>query len=485
MTAEENPTVPKMHPGLVLSRRYVLLSQIAVGGMGEVWKARDNQTQDLVAVKVLRSELAGQEQFLARLRAEANNARDLSHPNLCRVLDSGEDDSLGWVVMELVNGMPMTDLLSSSRTLSPQLILSILKQTALALQVVHDAKVVHRDIKPANIMIEGDGHVKLTDFGISRASDQTTLTQPGMVMGTAQYLSPEQAMGKPATPAGDLYALGIIAYEALVGRRPFTGSSQVEIAAAQVNEAVPQMPETIPKPLRDLVMQLLEKDPSLRPQSAAELAHSIDKLTAELSDSDEDLRPEKKLIRAELLIAAKSVYSQERFAEYSGQLPPSIQPRKNVSLPPVPKESGDTAPIGVVDEPASSPPEPDGEPSKLDSFMESGLNHNWANPKKMASSSASSFRKVLGNLRKGIVSVIDWLILGLNWNLPAQLRHLRRYPSWQHAVASYLLLFSIFFVLFLIIGSIVGSLTSVGQTVETLSVVIWSEDFSWLIHNVA
>ncbi|PKY72572.1 kinase [Winkia neuii] len=261
--------------GFTLGNRYVLLTQIAVGGMGEVWQARDSKDGSIVAAKVLKEELAGQGQFLSRFNVEARNAQKISHPGVAQTLDYGEDDGLAWLIMELVDGVPMTELLQDGATLEPDLLLSIMYQTANALDAVHSAGIVHRDIKPANILVRADGVAKLTDFGISFSPHQEQLTAVGMVMGTAQYLPPEQATGNPATPVGDLYALGIIAYEALAGKRPFTGSSQVDIAFAHVNQKVPPLPDSVPPELRALVMQLLEKDPAHRPASARDLARDL------------------------------------------------------------------------------------------------------------------------------------------------------------------------------------------------------------------
>lgn len=274
--------------GFTLGERYVLLTQIAVGGMGEVWQALDSQDGKIVAAKVLKEELEGQGQFLARFNVEARNAQKISHPGVAQTLDYGEDDGLAWLIMELVDGVPMTELLQDGATLEPDLLLSIMYQTANALDAVHSAGIVHRDIKPANILVRADGVAKLTDFGISFSPHQEQLTAVGMVMGTAQYLPPEQATGNPATPAGDLYALGIIAYEALAGKRPFTGSSQVDIAFAHVNQKVPPLPESVPAELRALVMQLLEKNPAHRPASARDLARELARVSHILRNGESE-----------------------------------------------------------------------------------------------------------------------------------------------------------------------------------------------------
>lgn len=261
--------------GRVLGGRYTLLTPIAQGGMGEVWKARDRVSGHIVAAKVLRPELTGEELSLSRLRLEARNSMSISHPNIANTQDSGEEDGIGWIIMELVDGHPLTDYLRGGSRIEPEYLMPILVQVAMALGAAARAGVVHRDIKPANIIVRPDGMVKLTDFGISRAKGQVNLTAAGMVMGTAQYLPPEQAMGEVATPIGDLYALGVIAYEAAAGRRPFTGETQVDIAFAHVNDPVPPLPDFVPEPLADVILHLLEKDPAKRPESGSAAVREI------------------------------------------------------------------------------------------------------------------------------------------------------------------------------------------------------------------
>jgi len=268
--------------GLQLQGRYELVEQIALGGMGQVWRATDLRSGRAVAAKILRPELTGDEIFLSRLRAEAKNSKGLRHPNLAVVLDSGEKDGTGWLIMELVQGRALSDIIAEKGTLSPAEILPVLAQVARALQVVHDSGVVHRDVKPSNILINREGLAKLTDFGISTGINQRPLTASGMVMGTAQYLAPEQAMGNMATPAGDLYGLGIIAYEALVGRRPFSGATQVDIAFAHVNEEVPALPDAVPPQVQAIILKLLAKKPSDRPRSAREVARALDRAVVNL-----------------------------------------------------------------------------------------------------------------------------------------------------------------------------------------------------------
>lgn len=262
----------------ILNDRYRLVSVLATGGMGVIWRGWDKRSQSVVAVKVLKEDLVGQETFLARLRAEAQNAARLRHPNLAAVYDWGETEGQGWIVMELVEGRPLSDILAGGHRMDWEQLASILAQIAGGLQACHENNVIHRDVKPANILVSDKGVAKLTDFGISLAPRAEALTAAGMVMGTAQYLPPEQAMGEKATASGDIYALGVIAYEALAGRRPFTGATQVDIALSHVKDPVPPLPAEVPEGVAQLVYRMLEKDPRLRPASVAEVVTQIKEL---------------------------------------------------------------------------------------------------------------------------------------------------------------------------------------------------------------
>lgn len=281
--------VASLKVGMKISGRYLLLSRLAIGGMGEVWQTLDEKTGERLALKILRPELAGKKLFLSRLQIEAYNASRVHHPNLAEVHASGEDSGLGWISMELVDGVSLTEILDQEHILETDFLLSVLYQTADALSAVHGAGIVHRDIKPGNIMVTPTGEVKLTDFGISKAPGQVNLTQAGMVMGTAQYLPPEQAMGQPATPAGDLYALGVIAYEALAGKRPFSGDKPVDIAFAHVNKPVPALPDSVAPSLRELVMELLEKEPQKRLASADSLMQRLEEVQQALNSAGDSL----------------------------------------------------------------------------------------------------------------------------------------------------------------------------------------------------
>lgn len=264
--------------GLTFGGRYELQSRIAIGGMGEVWRATDSIIGRTVALKILKDEYLGDPGFLERFRAEARHAALVNHEGIANVYDYGEEDGSAFLVMELVPGEPLSAILEREHTLTTDRVLDIVAQTAAALHAAHSAGLVHRDIKPGNLLITPDGRVKITDFGIARVADQVPLTATGQVMGTVQYLSPEQASGHPASPSTDIYSLGIVAYECLAGRRPFTGESQVAIAMAQINEAPPELPSTIAAPVRALVFSCIAKNPSDRPESAAHLARAAQAL---------------------------------------------------------------------------------------------------------------------------------------------------------------------------------------------------------------
>lgn len=260
--------------GVSFGGRYELDSRIAIGGMGEVWEATDHVIGRTVAIKILKDEYMGDPGFLERFRAEARHAALVNHEGIASVFDYGEENGSAFLVMELVPGEALSTILEREGTLSTDKTLDIVAQTSAALQAAHAAGLVHRDIKPGNLLITPDGRVKITDFGIARIADQVPLTATGQVMGTVQYLSPEQASGHAASPATDIYSLGIVAYECLAGKRPFTGESQVAIAMAQINDTPPPLPATIAEPVRNFVLCMIAKKPEDRPATASAVARA-------------------------------------------------------------------------------------------------------------------------------------------------------------------------------------------------------------------
>jgi serine/threonine-protein kinase len=251
--------------------RYRLDARIATGGMGEVWRATDTSLGREVAVKVLKNEYADDPTFRSRFETEARHAASLVHPGVASVYDFGEaatDDGSGmprpYLIMELVDGQPLSALLRGGRPLDPEVVRDLVAQTADALGAAHRAGIVHRDVKPANLLVTPDRRIKITDFGIARASDGLGLTGTGQVMGTPQYLSPEQARGNTATPASDVYSLGVVAFECLVGHRPFDSDSPVATALAHLNDPVPDLPRSVPADLAAVVRRAMAKEPEQR-----------------------------------------------------------------------------------------------------------------------------------------------------------------------------------------------------------------------------
>jgi serine/threonine protein kinase len=272
----------------LLAGRYRLTDRIAAGGMGEVWRAEDSLLNRAVAVKLLPTGRAGDEAFLARFRAEARYAASLSHSGIARVYDYGESAEFGgaYLVMELVNGEPLSAILARAERLSADATLDIISQSARALDAAHQAGIVHRDIKPGNLLVAAGGTTKITDFGIATAiaaAQASHLTETGMVMGTAMYVSPEQATGSQVTDASDIYSLGVVAYECLAGRPPFTASEPLAIAFAHKHEPVPALPPDVPAPVAELVYHMLAKTPEERPASMQAVADRADVLRGTLA----------------------------------------------------------------------------------------------------------------------------------------------------------------------------------------------------------
>lgn len=256
----------------VLADRYQLGGRIAVGGVGEVWRGTDTLLGRPVAIKLLRAEYAQHAETLSRFRSEARHAGALSHRNIAQVYDYGDADPPmpPYLVMELVDGPSLAGLLARGPLDATQT-MDVIAQAAEGLAAAHAADLVHRDIKPANLMIGPGGQVKITDFGIAHAADAAPLTRTGMLVGTPAYLAPERVSGERATPASDLYALGIVAYECLTGGLPFTGSP-LEVASAQRSRSLPPLPWHVPPAVSALVAELTAKNPARRPAGAGAVA---------------------------------------------------------------------------------------------------------------------------------------------------------------------------------------------------------------------
>jgi eukaryotic-like serine/threonine-protein kinase len=260
--------------GRRLGGRYRMGALLAAGGMGEVWAARDLLLDRAVAVKVLGGALAGDGRAAERLRREARAAGRLDHPSIARVLDLGEQDGRPYLVMELLEGESLAARLDRAGPMAPAEAVRVVAAAADALEAAHRAGVVHRDVKPGNVFLTSGGQVKVLDFGIASAAGEATLTT-GDLLGTAAYLAPERVLGHRATPAADIYSLGVVLYELLAGRRPFEATSDIALAMAHVNAEAPTLDRVAPSAPASLVAacaQAMAKDPSARPQSAAAFA---------------------------------------------------------------------------------------------------------------------------------------------------------------------------------------------------------------------
>lgn len=273
-------------PDTIIGGRYTIESLIATGGMGQVWMANDSVLDRRVAIKILKAEFSADRNFLTRFREEARTTARLNHPNIVSVYDYGEfqdtdgGDPIAYLVMELVHAESLSHALGRLTTLTVAQTLDMLSQTAQGLSAAHEEGIIHRDVKPGNILITPRGRVKISDFGIAKAVDSVPITRTGTVMGTAQYISPEQAVGKDATSASDIYSLGIVGYEALCGKRPFDGEGSVSAAMAHVTASPNPLPNSIPANVRDLIAIALRKDPAARYKDGAEFARAVSQVQA-------------------------------------------------------------------------------------------------------------------------------------------------------------------------------------------------------------
>ncbi|MFV2103270.1 protein kinase domain-containing protein [Micromonospora sp. LOL_024] len=272
---------------VVLSGRYRLDERVATGGMGDVWRATDLILGRQVAVKVLLPSLVSDPDFIARFRAEARIMAALRHPGIVQVFDCGEDDLPGggradYLVMEFVTGEPLSRLIEADGRLHVGVAMSVVAQAAQALHAAHLGGIVHRDVKPSNLLVQEDGTVVLVDFGVARSTNVTSITSTNAVPGTALYMAPEQAAGRPVSGATDLYALGAVGYCCLTGSPPFTGDNPLQVAVRHLDDPPPELPPDVPEAVRLLIGRALAKDPADRFGSGAAMAEAA---RAAVSDS--------------------------------------------------------------------------------------------------------------------------------------------------------------------------------------------------------
>ena len=265
--------------GSVRGGRYRLVELLGQGGMATIYRARDAQLDRDVAVKLLRPEFGRDPDFLGRFRDEARAAASLNHPNIVAVFDFGEEASEPYIVMELIDGQDLASILRENGPLPPRQSARVCAEVAKALHAAHVRGIVHRDVKPSNILIGRDGRVKVADFGIARALNESQLTLPGMTMGSVHYFSPEQARGESATQASDIYALGIVLYEALTGQRPFSGDGAAAVALARLTTTPPRpsaLRAGVPAELDAIVQRAMALDPAARFASSASMASALE-----------------------------------------------------------------------------------------------------------------------------------------------------------------------------------------------------------------
>ena len=266
----------------MIDGRYVLAHLLGSGGMAEVYLAHDEVLGRNVALKILGGRHAESEEFVERFKREARSAASLSHPNIVQIFDQGRaQDGTYYIAMEYVPGGTLKEHIKENGPLGPRRAAAVAVQIAEALEVAHRRGVIHRDIKPQNVLVSASGDIKVADFGIARAAAATAISHTSAVLGTAKYMSPEQAMGKPATPASDLYSLGVVLYEMLTGEVPYEADTPIGIAMQHVKEP-PRPPKElrpeIPEQVNALVVRLLAKDPADRYTSAAELLTDLDRV---------------------------------------------------------------------------------------------------------------------------------------------------------------------------------------------------------------
>lgn len=310
--------------GQKINDRYEIIKTIGEGGMANVYLAHDTILDRKVAIKVLRGDLSNDEKFIRRFKREALSVSNLSHPNIVEVYDVGEEDGNYYIVMEYIEGKTLKQLLQKRGALTLTEVIDIMSQLTDGLAHAHEAYIIHRDIKPQNIMIEDNGRIKITDFGIAMALNSTQLTQTNSVMGSVHYLPPEQANGKGATVKSDIYSLGILMYELLTGSVPFKGDTAVEIALKHMKEKVPSVRKqnpTIPQSVENIILKATAKNPKNRYDSVREMHADLE--TALEKDN------EKRLVYE---------YPENDLEETKVIAPISKEPKKSVVDKPLEKE---------------------------------------------------------------------------------------------------------------------------------------------------
>ncbi|MET8083626.1 protein kinase [Micromonospora sp. NPDC005197] len=360
-----------LSPGVQLGNRYRLDERIASGGMGDVWRGTDQVLGRTVAVKSLLPALLDDPDFAERFRGEARTMATINHPGVVDVYDFGNDQQIAFLVMEYVEGDALSSTLSRVGRLTPARTMALVAQAADALHAAHEKGIVHRDVKPGNLLVRPNGTLVLTDFGIARSDIVGQLTAAGSVLGTASYISPEQATGQVATPASDVYALGVVAYQCLAGRRPFEGDNPLDIAMRHVRETPRPLPSDIPPQVRAVVERALAKDPAARWPSAAALAGVARQLKAALSQqaragghtgpvsgapSSPAAPGRAQVPQSQQLRPPNAPHRQPPVGQRPTTVAPAQQPRPTAVAPAVPHARPPVAPAGYPRGAAAVPP---------------------------------------------------------------------------------------------------------------------------------
>ena len=329
--------------GTVIDGRYRVVRKIGAGGMADVYCAEDTHLGRNVALKMLHARFAQDREFVERFRREASSAAGLQHPNVVGVYDRGEFDGTYYIAMEYCEGQSLKEIVNRTAPLPPERAIAIVKQMLVAARFAHRRNVIHRDLKPHNVILDDEDNVKVTDFGIARAG-VSDITEVGAIMGTAQYLSPEQAQGRPVSEASDLYSIGVVLFEMLTGRAPFDGDSAVAVALKHVNQPAPSPREfvpSLPPELEAVVLKALAKDPAQRYGEADSFIKDLE------------------LVEARLRQGPVDVESTAVFAPLAASTAPTaLAPASPVAAEPPPPAAAPPAPPPILtEEPPAEPPD--------------------------------------------------------------------------------------------------------------------------------
>ena len=350
--------------GQKISDRYQIIKSIGEGGMANVYLAYDTILERNVAVKVLRGDLANDEKFVRRFQREALSVSNLSHPNIVEVYDVGEEDGEYYIVMEYIEGKTLKQLLKKRESLTLTEVIDIMTQLTDGIAHAHESYIIHRDIKPQNIMIQDDGRIKITDFGIAMALNATQLTQTNSVMGSVHYLPPEQAAGKGSTIKSDIYSMGILMYELLTGTVPFKGDNAVEIALKHMKDKIPSIRKqdpSIPQSVENILMKATAKNPRNRYDSAREMHDDLVTCLTEEHANDKKITFE---------------YPENDIDSDTPTTPPVTKPKKKIEKPKDSDEDLEDTEELVTEIPNENSDDKDSDEDPLEEYFEEPKKRN-------------------------------------------------------------------------------------------------------------